>query len=362
MIVYLSMMLLSTLCAAIAARLYRHACPNGAVPQKTRGVQRWEVFAFLAILPFFLVAAVRFKVGTDYTVYLKPKSYIGSVFLDKPKRMEPFFRLCAEIAKLTDNKQVAFALVALVFTVFTFLFVYEQSDDWVFSVPLILLTGTFSQSLNIMRQMTAVMICLYGIKYIEQRKLKQYVICVLCAAGFHAMAVLFLVFYFAYGRELLNRFKPEKILLFIVCCYVFATVGYQAVYALLKMIGSIYVKYFGSKRDTGSSTVMQALNLLVMGGCLLLNKRKDPKMLLLLDYQFLVCIMLALNLPSSNRLAYLFMPVQIVLLPNLVYQFRDPILRRILKIGLLTLYSAFWLYYFYHLNISETFPYQTIFH
>lgn len=358
MFVYVSMIALTCLLAGHAERAYRKSVRKTAFScRPALNVSLWALIAAAAVIPSVLVGGLRFEVGTDYLVYLRENHIIGSVFAGKPIDTEPLYRVIVEIGYFFRSEQLVFFITALLFSVFIFRFIFDQSQDWVLSVILLLLTGVFNQSLNLMRQMVAVAIGMYAAKYALRKELFKYFLFVGIAVMIHKMALLFLPFYFVVDWKFITK-KRIAVGLIIIC--VAGTALYGLVGRLLAAVGSSYVKYFGSSRDTGASTVLTILFGGAFTFCFFGCKDDDRGSLLYLLYQALACVMLVIQLPNANRLAYIFAPVQIVLIPNVVKGIKDRGWRTIAKIGIVAVYSVFYLYYFYWLNIGETFPYQSV--
>ncbi len=358
MAVYLIMTAMSVVLAMYAQKFYKKAHGGDDIETKDAKDFKWIIFAVLAVLPTLLVSGLRYYVGTDYATYLRDTGYIGSVFKGEPAKMEWGYRLLVELAALVDSKQLVFFVSAVIFSVFIFLFVYKSSDNWAFSVLLILLTGAFTQSLNIMRQMMAIAICMYAIKYAVEKNFKMYLLFVVLAAFIHSIVIIFIPLYFlTYVKKIDNR-----ILLAIV---VLAKLGSPLVdkimFELLTLLKTDYALYFDSSRDSGASFVLTVMSLFILVLCMFFDKKEDKRNTFMIYYQTLACIMLALSLPNANRIAYLFIPVQIALVPNIIETISNIKLKRLITAGTIFAYTGFWLYYFYWINVSATFPYKSVF-
>ena len=95
--------------------------------QKNQNHKRYRATIWLicSMIPFALVSGLRYYVGTDYASYLRPWSYIGSVFSGRDRVMEPLYRLMVIIGYKLNSTQVVFFETALIFAIFSFLFIKE---------------------------------------------------------------------------------------------------------------------------------------------------------------------------------------------------------------------------------------------
>lgn len=365
------MTLISMLIAKVAQGYYRKEITIIADHKINRGkisLKKWKIYICLSALPSILIAGLRMEVGSDYVNYLKPNMYIGSVFCGEPISMEPLYRALVEIGYKLGNEQIVFFLTAFIFSYFMYRFICENSVDWAYSVLLLLLTGTFSQSLNIMRQMAAIAICLYAIKYAKEGALKKYLFWIICAMGIHYMAAIYLVFYPICNRKCRNikigYKKGGIILIFLGLTYILSGILLQYLYKILLMSGISYASYFGSNRDSGTSSALVIVQLVILSLLIFINEvgvtLETKAENIWIYFGMFTCGILAIGLPNANRLAYLFIPAQIVALPNAISSLPNIKVKRAVKSMCIILLVVFWYYYFFKLNISETFPYKFI--
>jgi len=325
-------------------------------------IERWKLYLFLAIIPSVLVAGLRYNVGTDYMVYLRTNHYIGSVFAGSPCSMEPIFRIMVEIGYRLNSTQIVFFEIALIFSFFSYGFIKCFSKNWTMSVVLLLITGTFSHSLNIMRQMAAVMICMYALKYAIDRKKIKYFLLILFAAGIHSIAIIFLIPYFLVDKmHFANKKGKIQLIMLIVGLYGISPYLYQLSGTILQAIGSKYAYYYGSSREMGASTAVMVICLIALLVNFIFVKDDINGNNIFVLYSLLACVVLAMRLPNCNRVAYLFIPSQIVLVPNLIEMVEKKSKKYLVTIIILGCYFSFWCYFFYKSNVSQTFPYQSIF-
>ncbi|SHL04888.1 EpsG family protein [Fibrobacter sp. UWH5] len=324
-------------------------------------IKKNDVSFFLLALPCALVSGLRYYVGTDYTVYLGRYHYIGSVFAGQPRSMEPLYRGIVEIGHFFNSTQVVFFITALLFSLFIHRFIVDQSIHVPFSVFLVFFTGSFTQSENIMRQMLGVSICLYALKYVYTGEMKKYMFFILIASMIHLISIIYLPMYLFYKMDW--PYSKKKLIAIFLGLFLVGKMLYILISQILIFTGSDYIYYYGSSRDSGSSAVLTAVSVLVSILCFVAISDKDKmykqKMFMLL-FMLISCLVLFLNFPNANRLVYMFIPIQIVLIPNVVFGLKKNMRRYVLVAGLLILYVSFWYYYFFSLNIGGTFPYHSV--
>lgn len=187
MATYLIMLAVSVFFATCARRLQ----------YETEYRKVYCVYGILSVLPFVIVSAVRYRVGTDWYIY---DEYFHAINEGTNAFREPLFNLLNRIIYLfTHDSQLLFVAVAVITLSFTFLAIYQQSKYIPFSIILYFLSTIYFNSLNQMRQAIAMSIFLYASKYIWTKNWKKYMLWVLVAVGFHISALIYVPVYFLYG-------------------------------------------------------------------------------------------------------------------------------------------------------------------
>lgn len=169
----------------------------------SRKIIKKATFTIAILLPTML-AYFRYGVGSDFRNYqIIYKGYSNMKLLEFISSRELFYGwgvwLFAKIAKLLGGEAVFFGLFAL----FTYLFFLDglkifKHINW-FLISFVYLLSTFSGSLNTMKQVLAVNIVFWGIKYVYERSFTKYILTVIVACMFHTTALVVLPIYFLYG-------------------------------------------------------------------------------------------------------------------------------------------------------------------
>jgi hypothetical protein len=153
-----------------------------------------RILLVAAIVPLFLVSALRVNVGTDYPAY---KAAFDSIAAGGTPVFEPGFNLLySAILLFSNNAQWLFAISALI----TFYFIYKaisrDSANSALSIYLFCNLSFLYYSFNATRQFIAVSIILFALHYIIQRHFFKYVLSVFAAFLFHVSAIFMIPVYF----------------------------------------------------------------------------------------------------------------------------------------------------------------------
>lgn len=181
MIVYISMLLVSILFILLANKL----------PKKWQKV----ICYIFAALPFFVVSAFRYNLGTDYE-----QRYVGSFKLivegKKTWNLESGYIILAKLCTyITTEYYIIFIVTSAIIIGLIMLTIFTKSKNALLSVIIFFLGGFFFDSLNIMRQYLAISLIIFGYRFLlgKKRYWILYVACVLLAASMHSSAIIMLV-------------------------------------------------------------------------------------------------------------------------------------------------------------------------
>lgn len=191
------------------------------------------IFLFLGL---FLVASLRNGVGADFETY---QNIFNHIELYDYHRMEPIFLL---INKLLRNfglgNQSIFVFMAFVNSVFIVLSCRKTKYPEIFIFSYFVLF--YLNSLNAMRQETAVCILIYAIFQLFEGKRKEYVFFVLFAIGFHYVSIFFLPF------VLFTKIKFDKKTIFIsvLLSFVFLRVSFVEILAQTGVLAGTKYQFY----------------------------------------------------------------------------------------------------------------------
>lgn len=167
-----------------------------------------KVLLFIILLVVSIFAGMRDEtVGTDVVVYPKPiintLKHLSFSIVYKTANVEIGFIIIAWIANLLNGDLNTFLFFIQVFIFGIYLiYAYKNRKELSFSsLILTFLCMIFGFSLNIMRQMMAIVLTIFSYNYIQKKELKKFLITIFIAINFHITAIVFIPVYFIYNYE-----------------------------------------------------------------------------------------------------------------------------------------------------------------
>lgn len=322
------------------------------------------IVLILSFLVIVIPGMIRYDVGIDYTTY--SINQIPGVLNHQDIKVEPLYKAIIWIGYWIGRGttyQYIFAITNFIIVYFIFLYIKNQSRYTALSILIFMCGGFFAFSLSGMRQSIAISIVLFSIKFIKEKKLVPFLIFIGVATLFHTAAIIFLVFYFLKNV----RVNPLVILVLVIVTYFNA----QSIRQILQVMANVtgrYGDYFGGQFDNGEYNKLLLLLVItvmafVCGVYVFTDKDKFYKYSTELNLHYCACfvVSIASQLPTPSRLLFLFIPVYITLIPNMISIFKLGKVRFLLLIGTGT-YFAFFMYgNIFIQNAYNILPYQDVF-
>lgn len=325
----------------------------------TRAYRRGTILPtiILSAMPLFLIAALRYGVGTDYFYTYMPYFNLLEAGID-PKNKELLFKLLNQtIIFFNGSGQWVFVFCGLMFTYFSYSQIFKDSPYPWLSILLLFGMTYYFISLNAVRQMVGASILLYSIRFIESKNLKKFLLCVLAAAGFHYSCGLFMIAYLA-AKLKLNLIK--SIILSTIFLSFFLLVKD---YVLDTIRLTSYGWYLGSNFDNGK---VGFFTLAIQFAVFLfssVNSNLTYEYRIYLNLQLISLLLATISsvIVLLERVRWLFGLPSIILLPLAISNIQNKRERLIIGALIAILFS---LYAFYTIGINnghEVLPYMTIF-
>lgn len=181
MIVYISMLILSILFLIL----------------EKKAKKKWIkiLWCIMAIMPFFIVSALRYDIGTDYTrryVFDYNRTLQG---IDV-SNLEILFKFIMKFCMIfTEEPYLMFVITSAMVVGFILGTSFTKSKDKILSVCIFLLGGFFFDSLNIMRQYMAMSLIFFGYQFLlkSKRWYIAYIATVIVATLIHSSAIIMLI-------------------------------------------------------------------------------------------------------------------------------------------------------------------------
>lgn len=310
----------------------------------------------LSMIPLWFLNVFRASsVGTDYIQVGKQFTYINnstSIFYTQGYNWFwlPLKIFCKIVGFCFGSEPFWFYLICGTLTIY-FLYknIRENSDYSKMFLILFIAFGLYLQSFNQTRQILAMIIILYAIKYIKEQKFFKYTILILFASIFHETALIFIPLYF------LAKIKLDKktiVLYFTVTIILF--LGEKLLYNIIYMTKySIYFTtiYNVSKTSSLFNTIVR-VTLLIF--CYIFKKDLiEDKKYNFCYHMISICAILqilTMKYYFLGRLTTYFFAFYIVLLPRCLDKFLEKIsfkYRNILKILIYVLIILYFMIYYF---------------
>jgi len=324
-----------------------------------------EVIFTLLFLVLFVPGAIRENVGIDYTTYTNyqiPQVLSGNNNVKVEFLYKLVIRLGYWIGK-GETYQYIFVLTNFLIILFILMYIQNQSENMVLSVFIFISGGFFAFSLSGMRQAIGVSIVLYSLKYINQRKMLKYFVFIFIASLFHSSALIFVVFYF-FNK---TKIKPFVVLIVMMIIFFFSNQIRNIIFSISSKLG-IYSSYFGGSFDSGIYNKLLVLLVLVVMGLvcftyIYVGKDSINDLEIEVNIHYIACIIVSMIsvLPTPSRLLFLFIPVYITLIPNLIKKYKNAKIRFVLYL-IIFLFLAYFMYKnIYIQDDYHILPYEDIF-
>lgn len=153
----------------------------------------FKYFLFLAFFILFFVASIRKDVGIDYIQYSNYQ--IPDALLGNKKIVELFYYYLIRITYPLMGIQGVFMFTHLIIMYLLYLSVQKNSKNFFLSTLILIISGFFNHSLNIMRQSIAIAFFLWSLNDIFEGKFLKYLIKIAVATLFHKTAIIMLPLY-----------------------------------------------------------------------------------------------------------------------------------------------------------------------
>lgn len=321
--------------------------------------KNYTIQDYIVILLLGLICGLRYNVGTDYALYTRMYNHINWF-----PRVEVAFKKIIETFNMFDfPASVFFFFFSFLTIIIIYISIKKRTKYPAETLFLFITMGFYALQFNIIRQMLAVAIVLYSIKYIQEKKIIKYILCILVAYLCHSTAIIMIPFYFISNIKFTKMQMIFLLLIMFGLSFMYEPLlNFVTTHSELYSVYSITNNYTYIKGGIGTYTIL-FFNLLVMH---ITIKNKDS----LIEYESnnLQYINLALFsfffyfLSLSNsvmvRPAYYLFICMIYILPDLYRVHKNMFKSK----NSLLIYVFFILYYIINLiSFNTMLPYKWIF-
>lgn len=323
-------------------------------------------------VPALLAGLRSTNIGTDTKLYIEPAFHDASnaqnfLVFYKMYDIEFLYMLFTFIcAKIFANVNIY--MIFLYFLITSLAYGIAKENKKKAPIPLtyaFFLLCFYNKSLNIVRQMLAILLIIYGLKYVRNKKYLKCLIIVLIAFLIHKTSIIGIFIYLIYIAFNKKKTKYYKIAILLMC--ILFLIIYKPLFNVLinnlHVLNSRYNYYISSdKVDISLSYI--CFNLVLMGVIIFYYKK-------LIEYdrynEYLTYIVLLGNilmLLSTQfnfviRISYYFTYIYMLIIPEIVNLFKNKKRKICVIVMLISLISYNYIYYGLQKN-DQTSPYMSI--
>lgn len=326
-----------------------------------------KTFCVIVTVQLACISGFQYCVGTDYISYLKIYQYVAGLRWSELPRYfywnEPVYLIYTKLMSVIfkENFIPYFFGMSFVHAAFLMKAIYDRKENTVWSIYIYLSMGLFYISMNQIRQLIALSIVLFSIKFIEEKNWKKYLFWILIAAGIHNSALVMLPCYFL--RDFKIKSRKKAVVIITVSCiflYFFSPV----------IIDNVLRKttYGWMLNFQSGSTENMIINLLyraaLLIGCIfyirpVLKKEKKYEILYWLSIIGIIFQIMSVYETSIARITTYFYAVYIFLIPTVLASIPNKNIRLFAKFVIAAGMLCYHVFYFvYRLDSME---YQSVF-
>ncbi len=289
------------------------------------------------------VSACRIAVGNDYWVYRDNFKLIAQSRLVSS---ELGFNLIVKgIQDLFgyDRYLPVFGFFSLVTVFFFVKALHDQSEHYAFSLFLLLTGGFYFNSLNSVRYYLVLAIALYAVKYVFRGEVGKFLLWIAVGAFFHKTILFVIPVYLI--AWLLAGVRIRKGFVILGGLFTASLVIFKDFYR--EVIFAIYPYYRNSDFDNGRisyANIAKCAAVLIL--CIICYRKSltgDRRMRFyaLLNLGGLVVYCCGAFIPEVSRVGFYLIAPQIFLIPRLVGEMENKLLRRLAYVGVIGAFSAY---------------------
>lgn len=320
----------------------------------------------LAILVPSIFAGLRYNTGTDYQIHKNVFEELKEG-LDVTKHTEIGYLLLNRIVLfLGGNYQILLFLISVITItcIYGTLVRYKEK----ISVPIGMLAFMllyYQMSYNLIRQILAVSIMVYALKYLENRNILKYILSCIIASTIHSTALIFFILLPAY--KYLTQDKYRKILFIIYICMTILVFTYPKILEpLLKNVKvssqiQYYLNYLKAEYQPIGIGIFRYILLFIIPGLLIYRYKKEDKNFLLWYNTSIIGFILWLTSYVSERhlyrISYNFLMLIILLIGAFWKETENKRYKIIYRAAILVIVLFFWYYDYFYLGANATVPY-----
>lgn len=318
-----------------------------------------KVFCIFSGVIYFLLAALRSEsVGGDTTNYVyifrRVASMDWKVVIANWDNDPMFWGLLSVLGKITLNYTVLFTIVAAFFTVSIWFFIYKYSKDPLMSIIVLLAMNLYQFSLTGMRQTIAMSFIVWVIILLDQNKIKSALLLVIIAGLFHSSALIFLIVI------IMKKVKINNFTLLLSVPVLISSFLFRGNIANRLMV-FIDERGYEIENTESGLTMTFVIFILYILAVVFAHEYVDNKRSLYLQYGIAaLAVFFEMLVPVQRiyfRIAFYFLMIYIILIPNVLCAIRNKRTQVLIRMGIYILLII--QYLFFTINSCYILPYTT---
>ena len=244
------------------------------------GLVKGKKWNKLCIALFFIILIVvlslrSINVGVDVSSYNHfyntiAKLPIENVLSFSEKGEKLYYILNKVVSNIGADFQIFLAIVALISVLPILKLYYKKSDNALLTIALFLAVAPFSIFFSGLRQCIAIGIVIFAFKYVEEKKLIKFIICIIIAFFFHRSSVFALALYPIYHAKI-----TKKWLYIIIPAMLMIFIFNKPIFAML--LSSFNNLYEGTITSTGAYSILILLVIFAIYCFIIPNNEKIDK-------------------------------------------------------------------------------------
>lgn len=318
-----------------------------------------NLFLILSFFVLWYVSANRYGIGTDYKLYENMYYEITSISNIKEgirsfAYVEPGWVLFNYFVYIFfGDVTYIFSLSSFITLLLFYIFIYKNNNSNLWVSVLIYGCIFYLQSFNLVRQFMAMSICLFCIKYINQKNIFKFIGVILIATLFHFSAIVFIPIYFLIKN--IEKLKVSKY--FLLIGIVVIMLFYNQILTLIINITGFekYSIYYSNGINISYSDIIFKLVLLIIVSLNLKVIKKDNVniyRIINIYYIGILLSFLSFFAPFIGRISYYFEMCLVIIIPNILKYYKG-YTRIIFNYSILIILYIYFVYYSIILNYGQ---------
>lgn len=278
--------------------------------------------AIAGVLPFFLISALRYDVGTDYFYRYVPdfNNILNGIDVTN---LEIGFKLIIQFCLLfTNDYQWLFVITSGIIMLFFSSRIFKDSKSVLLSFCIFFLAGFFFQSMNILRQYIAMGIIFFTSRFLINKKYLWFILGIILAFFIHNSSIVGVILLLLLNKE---WFRPRNVIILALVILILGTPMMNLFNGIIS--NTRFGVYINSSYDRGEMRKLTILsNSIIYAGIYILylikkknNKiQEDDTFFINVQGVTLIFILLSSKFYLFFRISYYFMIFQILSIPYFI--------------------------------------------